>query len=223
MLKTTNPELRKLIEHYMDTELDDIVDHSRLNCGAIGLHRIGLLHQAKNNVDLFCTSDNHTLWRNFPYRSRELSITTPFATRKYDITLRIIKGNIWNMIITDAKKPLVGGEIELAGYIFEKQNSHEITKRVLPKRTFSMSSIVLLREGQHWNVAAGDLQNIAIERGVSAIWLVQTGRIDGDYNPVFFTNAGFGDPSVENDDLQLNIKPTKDEVCAILKGILNEI
>lgn len=201
--------LRHLISHLWQSNKDEIVSRSLLNCDCVGLHSIMLLESPEKTIRLYVATENHQTWRNC-LKNGNLSVG--FHPHHCDITLHCIKGKVLNWCVQTER---VNSDIRLflpkykyQSKITQGESSFELVDK---QEQLFTSSYKWLKPNQSVFMPANKIHTIGLIKRQIAAWLVYEGKEDKNYMPYLWTNLN---PEDGMDGLYL--KPNEEDIINLL-------
>lgn len=208
-----------LVKFLVKTNIEFILKNSYLNCHVEGLHSILFVDSPNLKIRMFVAELNHQLHKNFMsvnlknsifYPDKELSLA--FHPHRFDLTIKVIRGNIFNTIIDKCPKDFPRAFL---------LNSYNYTSKILSPDNYGFSFLEKdlsfyvkkyksYSEGSIIYLDADSLHTVAVCKDNIAAWFVFEGN---SYN---FDNVVYSNTHPEIHD-NFYLPMTNDKLYDLLK------
>lgn len=217
-----------LIRHYWNNNREEILDNSYLNCHVKGLHSIMLSNIEGKRIRLYITEYGNELVNNYNFKDRygltiENKITTlGFHAHHCNLTLVVLKGNIYNTILNSNRiydAPTIDNLLKLNIYEYiSKILKGKINFKLLKKDNYYLvENSFKFKKGSSISLNANVIHTIGLsEEKSKSAWLVLEGKEDKNYNPIIYSNQELDKINTQN----LYIKPTEVQIYELLKQLM---
>lgn len=198
--------MKRLVQHLIKTNLDEILEKSLLHCHAINVHSVMLLCSPGKTIRLFIGVPGHSLYRN----TERQALSVGFHAHHCEVTLATHIGTVLNWRI----QRIENGPIDLWRYRYESAittgKPSFVQDREITAETLSDATI---KPGHLEYMTASDLHTIYVPQDELAAWFVFEGREDASYDPATYSNADLEAFDFSN----LYKKPSHLDVVSLLK------
>lgn len=201
--------MKQLVKHLLETNLDEILSKSLLNCHVKGLHSIMLLDCPGKTIRLYVCAPNNDMHKNYP-ENMSNGMSLAFHPHHCDLTLYCTKGNFLNWEAEEAEdySSMCLGKYKYHSHIKEGQMNFEyLGMGYLRTREYRR-----IFEGDTVFMKANEIHSVACNVGEYTAWLVFEGKEDSTYSSYCWTNS---DPNEQKHD-NLYQKMSKDTLLELL-------
>lgn len=185
--------MKALIQHFLRSNITEVLSKSLMNCHVKGLHSIMLAEMPGKTIRLYVTSKDHELWKNM--RDDQ---SVAYHPHHCDLTLHCVFGSLANITVR------VGGEAgQYGNFLSNKYLYHSaITEGKMGFEHLGMdilsqakSQVIGLNE--HIFMRAHEVHTVFCVKDTVNAWLVYEGKEDPNYKAYCWTSADLTNASSE--------------------------
>lgn len=201
-----------LLRHVWRTRPTQIAAGSYLDCHVKGLHSLLLVDAPGSVIRMFITTPDHDMGRNFDLR-RPRGLSLAFHSHDADLTLHVIRGQIWNI----GFEPYEYGT-PLREFRYDSKIRNDGAGGFKATGTVGRFDTLrgLITTGESLFMRADEYHTVSVLEGERAAWFVYEGAKDPKYQPIVYSNADLETFSPDG----LYRRPTVAQVHELLEGLL---
>lgn len=206
--------MKALIEHLWNENREQIVERSRWNCHARGLHSIVFLESPGRTIRCFIATPEHELHLNRRATLKRMSIG--FHPHHCNLTLNVIHGTVFNWEVELAPWPAEHFRLDVFRFRSALKNGGTAAfENGGPVGLRSLNESVL-GPGDSLAMPANALHTVAVQHGQAAAWFVFEGRADDEYQPLCYSGARLDQMTFDH----LYTRPTQKQIGLEIKKLL---
>lgn len=209
--------MKALIEHLWRENREQIVERSRWNCHARGVHSIVFLESPGRTIRCFTTTPEHELHLNRLATLKRMSIG--FHPHHCNLTLSVVHGAIRNWEVVGAGL----GEFQFRANAFQYHSAlakgGKAGFEFMDTATFNTLADTSLAAGDDYHMPASALHTVAVRKHEAAAWFVFEGQTDVNYQPVCFSGARLDRMKFGH----LYTRPTENQIATEIAKLLRHL
>lgn len=203
-----------LVQHLFQTNREEILSKSLLDCHVKGLHSIMLLDCPGKTIRLYIAMPGHNLADNFPDNDGcfQKPLSLAFHPHHCELTLHCVKGKFTNIEMTETGMP---GDVfhEYDRFRYRsKIKDGEMAFTPIGSTKLTCKSLRNLTPNTKIFMPANSIHTVAAFGNEVTAWLVYEGREDAEYLPYAWCNHDLNKIDISG----LYRKPTLTEVQVLL-------
>lgn len=211
--------MKNLITHLLQTNMEEIVKSSYINCHVHGLHSIMIVDKPGSRVRMYVAESGCALKDCTPDKIKfGGKLPLGFHAHHCALTFEIVKGVLNNWIVFPSS---FGGNYKgFNSYRFKSPILEETGGFDLVGKDLFMitDKVERLYEGHITRMEADQIHTVSIDETKITSWIVYEGKENPDFQNLTFSNIDLLNGHFEG----LYIKPDADDIMRIIKmsGIL---
>lgn len=182
--------MRQLINHLLQTNIDEIISKSLINCHAEGLHSILFIDTPDKRVRLFFADHKHELWRNDPENIISQPMSIAFHPHHCDITMHVIDGKVSNWCVCENPNKNAPG-LMFGKFLYHSAiiNNDDVHFEQVDETKLLNVGIRNMYKSDTKFMPATSMHTVYVPRFSRAAWFIYEGKEDPNYKPYCYSNC----------------------------------
>lgn len=185
-----NQIFRRLLEHLLVENKEEIAKRSFKHCLVVGLHSIMLLESPGKTIRMYFTDKDHEMWKNHQKAilRNTLNLSLGVHPHHCNLTFQALTPDVFNMHVYNANYK-TGNEFELQEFLYHSPlKDQKGSFKYQGTRLFQGLFVDEFQVDRPKKMLANQLHTVYVPMDKETAWLVFEGKEDPAYKPFCYSN-----------------------------------